>query len=165
MAESHSSLSSRTWFLKEEWNCVHGTPGSFATDEIPSFLSVSEAFVEWVAASQVLRSFVLGKFMVTRFISKQAETINNSFCTLEKMNVNQNHRLCSSKEGRQEVGKKVNILSEWEDWPQGLKGMEKLCHCLWIGVSPQRHQMQRKGGSKSTYVKRKIDVVHLGESC
>ena len=65
-----------------------------------------------MAASQVLRAFVLGKFMVTRFISKQAETINNSICTLEKMNVNQNPRLCSSKEGRQEVGKKVDILSE-----------------------------------------------------
>ena len=65
-----------------------------------------------MAASQVLRAFVLGKFMVTRFISKQAETINNSVCTLEKMNVNQNHRLCSSKEGRQEVGKKADILSE-----------------------------------------------------
>lgn len=65
-----------------------------------------------MAASQVLRAFVLGKFTVTRFISKQAETINNSVYTLEKMNVNQNHRLCSSKEGRQEMGKKVDILSE-----------------------------------------------------
>lgn len=99
MAESHSSLSS-TWFLKEEWKLCAWHTGSFSTDGIASFLSVREAFVKRVAASQMLRAFLLGKFMLTKFISKQVETINNSFCTLEKMNVNQNHRLCSSKEGR-----------------------------------------------------------------
>ena len=58
---------------------------------------------KWVAS-------VLGKFMLSKFIDKQVETIHNRFCMLEKTNIRPDHELLgSSNEGRQEMGEKIGI--------------------------------------------------------
>lgn len=74
--------------------------------------------------SQVFREVgsicTTGKFMLSKFIGKQVETIHNRFCMLEKTNVRQDHeRLGSSKEGRQETGQKVGISSAVRYWGIG----------------------------------------------
>lgn len=89
------------WFLKEVWKLC-AWYRTFSIDGAVSFLAGREAFVEcqYCGCSEKWVAFVLGKLMLSKFIGKQVETINNRFCMLEKTNFRQDHELlCSSKEG------------------------------------------------------------------
>lgn len=121
------------WFLKEVWKLC-AWYGAFSTYGIVSFLAGREAFLEcqYCGCSEKWVAFVLGKFILSKFIGKQMETINNRFCMLKKTNVRQDQELlCFSKEGRQVMGQKVGISSSVRKLvalAPVIKGMEKLSH-------------------------------------
>lgn len=82
-----SPLTTRTWFLKQEWKLCTWYMGFLSLDETASFLSGRMCLLsdcQYHRCSEEWGAFVLGQFILTKFIGKQTETINTAFAQRAK---------------------------------------------------------------------------------